>query len=286
MANSAVHLTTPPDAALIEAGDRTVLAATPYRHGRVVLASFGQWFHPEPGRPTWKLTRRGGHWTRQIPPDQRPVESGRGLHIPLLRNVMAWLDEPHNRGELAQLRQPFVDAHRAGLLDQFRVKPRAELAGAMEDLIGSVPDGMWKEEALWVAGESLLQLFYFQKSRHHPGYGWPTGRPPQPEPRYFQQLVAEFPDSTLRPFARWRLADCRRNCCVRNGRFQMIQRHIGGLQSKHFSKSTLRKAAMPGLGLNCASVRYSSGTVISAPHCHTIAMLRSAWQTVRRNRLH
>ena len=210
MAKNAVPLTVPSEATLVQAGDQTVLAALPYRHGRVVLASFGQWFQPGPGGPEWRFVRTGRHWTAERPPEELPVETGLGLHLPLLRNVISWLDEPHAGGELDRRRQAVLDAHRAGLLDQFRVKPRAELATAMDDLIASAPAGTWKEEALWVAGESHLQAFYFPTGRGHPTYAWPVDAPRHTESRYFQQLVEQFPDSPLRPFAQWRLADCQR----------------------------------------------------------------------------
>jgi len=207
-ANNAVSLTVPPMAALVQAGDQTVLAAMPYRFGRVVVASFGQWFQPGPGGPNWKLAIGSAHWTRELPRDKLPIETGPGLQLPLLRNVISWLDEPHAQGTIASLRQPFVNAHRAGLLDQFCIKPRAELARAMDALIAQVPAGTWKEEALWAAGESHLQLFYFPRNKGQPAYGWPIDEPRHTESRYYRQLV-EFPDSSLRPYAQWRLADCK-----------------------------------------------------------------------------
>jgi hypothetical protein len=208
-AKNAVHLTVPPEAALIQAADRTVLAAMPYRHGRVVIASFGQWFQPGPGGPKWRLVRTSNHWTIDLPPADLPIETGPRLHLPLLRRVMSWLDEPHVGEELGRLRQPFIDAHRRGLLDQFRIEPRAELTTAMDDLIANVPGGDWKEEALWVAGESCLQQFYFPRRKGSPSYGWAVGEPRHNESRYFQQLIEQFPNSPLRPFAQWRLADCK-----------------------------------------------------------------------------
>ncbi len=194
---------------MIQAGDQTVLAAMPYRFGRVVVASFGQWFQPGPGGPNWKLSVGSAHWTRELPRDKLPIETGPGLHLPLLRNVISWLDEPHAQGTIASLRQPFVNAHRAGLLDQFCIKPRAELARAMDALIAEVPAGTWKEEALWAAGESHLQLFYFPRNKGQPAYGWPIDEPRHTESRYYRQLVEQFPDSSLRPYAQWRLADCK-----------------------------------------------------------------------------
>jgi hypothetical protein len=54
MAKNAVNLRVPPKTALVNAGDRTVLAAFPFRNGRVVLAAFGQWFLPDPDIPKTK----------------------------------------------------------------------------------------------------------------------------------------------------------------------------------------------------------------------------------------
>ena len=78
------------------------------------------------GRPGWKLVITSTPYrTTATEPDKCPYEDGPGLHMPLLRNVVAWLDEPHASGKIGQARQPFVNAPRTGLLDQFRVKPRA-----------------------------------------------------------------------------------------------------------------------------------------------------------------
>ncbi len=209
MAKNAVHLTVPPEATLIEAADRTVLAAMPYRHGRVVIASFGQWFQPGPGGPEWKMVRRPRHWSIDLPAEDLPIETGPGLHVPLLRNVMSWLDEPHAGKELGRLRQPFLDAHRRGLLDQFRIEPRAELTAAMDNLIASVPEGDRKEEALWTAGESCLQQFYLSRKKGNPYYGWVRSEQRHIESRYFQRLVEQFPNSPLSAFAQWRLAECK-----------------------------------------------------------------------------
>lgn len=218
MAKNTVHLSVPPDFALVKSGDKTVLAALPYREGRLVVCSFGQWFQPEPGRPAWLLKRRSRHWTRNIPPAQRPVESGQGLHLPLLRNVVAWLDEPHGNGRPSGNRQLLETALRTSLLVQFQVQPRDELVPAMDRLVTDVSDGFWKEEALWIAGEACLQLYYFPAgNRESAFYGWKSGEPSGAEPRYYQELIDRFPDSPLTPMARWRLADCGRRVYVNAG---------------------------------------------------------------------
>ena len=215
MAKDAVHLEAPPEASLISAGKRTVLVALPYRQGRVVVASFGQWFHPEPGRPDWKLRRFNSHWTRDVPPGKRPVESGKRVEMNLLRSVLRWLRQPLDDEPLQTIRDRFAAAHRVGLDVQFQIQPQEKLYEAMDRLVDQMPSGTWKEEALWAAGESILQMFYFAVTpMEHPPYGWPIGRPMKPDARYFQQLVDQFPDSPLRTLAEWRFTDCRRRAIM------------------------------------------------------------------------
>ncbi len=86
MAKNAVNLEVPEKTALIRAGDRTVLAAIPYRQGRVVVSSFAQWFHPDPDYTG-------------MPHKDSPVERGDEWHFSLLRNVVSWLAEPGHDGQ-------------------------------------------------------------------------------------------------------------------------------------------------------------------------------------------
>lgn len=210
MAKNAGPLAVPQESALIQSGDKTILAALPYRTGRMVVCSFGQWFQPQPGRPAWLLNRRSQHWTRSLPPAERPVESGPALQMPLLRNVVAWLDEPLGKGGNSPNRRMLESALRTSLLVQFQVQPRDELAAEMDRLVGGVSGGDWKEEALWIAGEACLQLNYFAPVKTSAFYGWTRGEPSAAEPRFYQELIDQFPDSALEPYAQWRLADCRR----------------------------------------------------------------------------
>jgi tetratricopeptide (TPR) repeat protein len=209
MAKNAVHLSVPEESALIQSGDKTVLAAMPYRMGRIVVCSFGQWFQPEFERHA--LTKSNVHWrTSNLPLAQLPVEFGRGLQMPLLRNVVAWLDQPHGKGTKSSNQQMLESALRTSLLVQFQVQPRDELAAAMDRLVASVSGGVWKEEALWIAGEACLQLYYFPAGVTNASYGRKGGEPSEAEPRFYQELLERFPDSALEPYAQWRLADCRR----------------------------------------------------------------------------
>ncbi|MFW6114150.1 MAG: tetratricopeptide repeat protein [bacterium] len=234
MAKCAVHLDVPQDASLIQADGKTVLAAMPYRQGRVVVSSLGQWFHPEPGRPDWKLRRKNSHWTRNVPPAKRPIENGKRVEIPLLKQVLNWLAEPSTDQKLHAVRERFSEAHRVGLDVQFQIQPREKLTAAMDRLIAAMPDGTWKEEALWEAGEAMLQLFYFAETEmQHPHYNFPMSQPPSPEPRYFQQLIDQFPKSPLHPFAQWRLADCQRRLLINAARPQR------GYVRPHYSKELI-----------------------------------------------
>lgn len=209
MAKNAVPLSVPRESAWIQSGNKTLLAALPYRKGRLIVCSFGQWFQPDPGRPAWLLKRHNQHWTRNIPPAQRPVESGRNVHMPLLRHVVRWLDEPHRDATRPRNQKLLASALRTSLLVQFQVLSRDQLVPEMDRLVADVSDGVWREEALWIAGEACLQLCYFTEGNYGlASYGWKRGEPIGAQPRYYQELIDRFPDSSLTPMAQWRLADC------------------------------------------------------------------------------
>ena len=156
MAKNAVNLKVPPGTGLIQAGDRTVLAAFPYRQGRVVVASFGQWFMPSPFfAPNGERVR---HWSYQLPRESLPLEYGPQRELPLLANVIRWLTEPRPDDEqLQDRRKPFAEALAASLNVQFNLAPRNSLKDAMKKLIAEAPGGVWKEEALWTAGEASMR---------------------------------------------------------------------------------------------------------------------------------
>ncbi len=97
MAKSAVNLRVPAGTGLIQAGDRTVLAAMPYRRGRVVVASLGQWLQPGLSGPPDIVAER---W-RQVPKDNLPLETGSQRQLPLLANVVRWLTNRARRGAVA-----------------------------------------------------------------------------------------------------------------------------------------------------------------------------------------
>lgn len=210
MAKNSVHLDVPAESVLIEAGDRTVLAAVPYRHGHVVLASFAQWFEPDPDYPSWMRRRsKNGHWTKEIPAKDRPIETGSNLQLPLLRKVVEWLHERGRSGTSHPQRRLLSEAWQVSRDIQFQAVPREELQPALERLLRQVESGFWTEEALWAAGEASMHLFYFPDSKRiaQPTYSWQMGHPPDPEPRYYRRLLDEFPDSPLHPYAQWRFAD-------------------------------------------------------------------------------
>ena len=216
MAKCAVNLQVPEGSALIHSNDRVVLAAMPYRAGRVVVASFGQWFYPHVRAILLPLSRRAQP-LRSVPRLQRPLESGKGLQHDLLKNVLAWLSEPaENDAELAELRKRFTAARQVSFRNILGLATDKDLEASMDQLVADTKPAIWREEALWTAGEAFLQSF-FEEGRRGPvrlragelmKHFEDDSRDPQPA--YFQRLVAEFPDSPLRPFAQWRLAECQR----------------------------------------------------------------------------
>jgi TolB-like protein len=214
-AKTAVGLHVPAEAALIRAGRRTVLAALPYRAGRVVVASFGQWFIPDTdwmGPDWWRRRTAGERRTGQLSEEMCPVEHGDKLYQPLLRNVTAWLTAPRDDAPSGSgLPAAFRAAHLVSLQVQLRLRPREDLTGAMDKLVAAARGDPWREEALWAAGEAFNELQWFLLPNDTLYYQWfhPEG-PPEPAPRYYQKLVASFPGSPLLPMARWRLAECAR----------------------------------------------------------------------------
>ncbi len=215
MAKCAVNLKAPAEASLIRAGDQTVLAAMPYRHGRVVVASLGQWFVPysklpDVGKP------RSTSLARTVPWEKLPLATGKNLHLPLLKNVVAWLTVPHGNGNHGpSQRELFEKAHLVSLRAQFQAVPIEALTTAMDKLIETAEPGIWKEEALWAAGEASLAPLSYLNSGHlgrEPPYHLKEyPRFPAPAAECYRRLIREFPDSPLAPYARWRLAYCKWN---------------------------------------------------------------------------
>jgi TolB-like protein len=212
MAKNPVNLKVPAAAALIQAGDRTVLAAMPYGQGRIVVASLGQWFLPNPNMTVDQYHWDGRHWTSQLAREKLPLEAGDGLQLPLLKNVIAWLAEPHRDGKPSAPRSQIVDAQFAALKAQFGVAPFQTETDAMQRLIADSEPGSWTEESLWAAGEGSLQLvFRSSGASSDANMYWPRNAPfPAPGPHYYERLVEQFPESPLRPYAQWRLAECHR----------------------------------------------------------------------------
>jgi len=225
MAKNAVNLKVPQGTGLIQAGDRTVLAAMPYRRGRVVVASFGQWFLPTFSIET--TYRWPGHRTSQLPQNNVPLETGQQRQLPLLMNVVRWLTEPRlDDEELDDRRKPFVEALATSMRVQFGVVPRETLKDPLKKLVAEAEAGVWKEEALWTAGEASLRWAFLGRgdALQYSLYDyWSKDGPPYPVPEYYQRLIDEFPQSPLRPLAQWRLADCRRRKAIAD-RFKELQR--------------------------------------------------------------
>jgi WD40 repeat protein/TolB-like protein len=224
MARHAVGLNVPAEASLIRSQGRTVLAALNYRQGRLVVSSFGQWFLPDPtifgGNWEQRLERRSGHWTSELPVSKLPLEELRGEHQTLLNNAIDWLAAPSPR-EVEVLRRDFADGWLAGRQFEARAIPQDELVRRMDRMIDSANAGVWKEEALWLAGESLLRKQYYPEPYHlrSPDYGETFGHLLSPQPKYFKRLIDQFADSPLRAYAQWRLGDCEMQLVFQRDRF-------------------------------------------------------------------
>ncbi len=173
MAKNAVNLRVPAGTGLIQAGDRTVLAAMPYRRGRVVVASLGQWLQPGLSGPPDIVAER---W-RQVPKDNLPLETGSQRQLPLLANVVRWLTSRAHEEQLQDLRKPLVAALAAGMRVQFSAAPRESLKDPLQKMISEAEPGVWKEEALWAAGEASLRWAYaIEPTDFAPTYRFPHGR--------------------------------------------------------------------------------------------------------------
>jgi len=142
-----------------------------------------------------------------------PVESFTGTNAALLKQTIAWLTETRSddRNIDAQ-RALFQHAWQAARQFEGRALPRTQLTEAMNDLVDQT-QGEWKEEALWLAGEAHLRMYYFYTKYHlrWPSYGYDREAGwLAPKPEFFDRLIEQFPNSPLRPFAQWRRAECPR----------------------------------------------------------------------------
>jgi WD40 repeat protein/tetratricopeptide (TPR) repeat protein len=199
---------------LMESDGRTILAATQYRKGKVVVSSFGQWLMPDP-------TVFGNRWNDYIrktypgsltgPP---PVEAPTSTNAKLLAQTLAWLSKRDTAGaepdeSRARLRTVLTDVRRfentASDLDQ--------VVDAFEDLIDNA-DGEAKEDALWLAGESFLRLYHQHARSSSVAFFSNDQKTEVPGIKYYERLIQQFPDSALRPFAEWRRAECIRRASL------------------------------------------------------------------------
>ena len=196
-------------------------AVSPWAGGRGVARAMVP-AHPVDGAGIgMALAQRG------LPRDTLPLENGQQRQLPLLVNVVRWLTEPRpDDEELEDRRKPFVEALAASMRVQFGVVPRETLKDPLKKLVAEAEAGIWKEEALWTAGEASLRWMYLgdRDNLGFPAYYFLSAQgPPQPVPEYYQRLIDEFPQSPLRPLAQWRLADCRRRQAIAD-RFKVLRR--------------------------------------------------------------
>ena len=222
MAKNSVALTAPPESVLIEADGKAILTAAPYRLGRIAVASFGQWFLPDPsvisGNPSItafavQRHRYAGHRSANVPMAELPLESGAGLQTDLLNNLIGWLAAPHHRGaDLDRWRNELGEAHLAAAKVQAKIVSWNTLSPILDRLIENAPDPVAREESLWMAAEAYQQSCYEPGQGHllYPNYGNFDGRRPDGGSAYYAKLDSQFSDSPLRPFAQWRRAECLR----------------------------------------------------------------------------
>jgi len=206
MLKCAIPLDAPEGSMAVRWYEKKVMVALPYREGRVVVSSFGQWFLPDISDLGEWWTRAPGRHTQELI-DQAPMEGPQSVELPLLRNAVAWLAEPvAGRPEGRRLPADFLKAQHAALEVVYRLRPRAELPAALDALVAGA--GERREEALWVAGGSGCALQWFDNGPGEMMYAWKIEEgPPRPDPRPFQELARAYPRSELAPFARWEAAE-------------------------------------------------------------------------------
>lgn len=211
-ARHAVRLDCPAEVSLIESNDQTVLAAIPYRAGRVVVSSFGQWLVPDP-------TIFGRQWQRHLagvygknrPINTLPVAALTGTNATLIKQTIRWLtDKRPELDAIAGQREQFRQAWDKHLKFEAGAMSYADWTAGVSELIDK-SEGMWKEEALWLAGETHLRQHFRHVNNMR---DWPTPRESNdglqlaPEFDFFNRLVEQFSDSRLRQFAEWRQVEC------------------------------------------------------------------------------
>ena len=226
-ARLAVVLECSDDVSLVESNGKTILAALPYRHGRVVVSSFGQWLLPDPtifGK-TWERNINYRYASvRQV--SAMPLQSFSGTHAQLIQQSIDWLTEA--RPELDAIvdrRAEFAPAWRSAREYEAQAIDRDKMTDAMKRLIDKLSDE-WKEEALWLAGEAHLRMMFFDEKYplRRPSYGYVnSGEMPLPKTEYFTRLVQQFPNSPLTGLAQWRLAECAYRPLIYHGSRQLGQ---------------------------------------------------------------
>jgi TolB-like protein len=208
-------LEAPPSAVLLRSDQRPILAALDYRAGRVVAATFGQWFLPEQGLTLSPSILWANDAARYPRAGLLPVDREDRQCRPLLGKVLAWLGERRTATpEITAQRQRMLAAQHVARNVQYQLASRAELQAAIEHWVTTATPGVEREESLWAAGEAALQLAYeahpYAMDRVRPAGDYP---PPLAATAY-RRLLAEFPDSPLKPYAQWRAADCARRAAI------------------------------------------------------------------------
>ena len=213
MAKCAVELDAPAGSTVVRWNEKKLVVALPYHDGRVVVATLGQWFHPETsGLGDWqRLTRMRANG---IDPDQLPPESA-----PRCKRRCSGMSSPGSPSPPRPGRvvgpSPMTFSRRT------RPRWRSSTASArprnfLASWTPSSPARGRRQEALWAAGEAMKPQQWCQGGDALV-YGWKDASgPPKLDPHYFEDLVREFPRGELRPYAQWEAAEFARIAQVRD----------------------------------------------------------------------
>lgn len=220
MARNAAPLTllgASPLQAIAASKDGNMIAAGNYRQGRIVVASFGQWWLPDHDVKDKKNMSVSFDWNMKTDIELTPFEIGARLEPDLLKSVVGWLIEPEKERHSRPLQQEFAAANQVAREVMLNVRPQQDLRVAMDHLIASADDRELGEEAIWVAALAFDPYYWARNcdANRKRFLGLNKGQSPRPlAPEYFELLLQQYPDSELRPYAEWFLADTKRREAV------------------------------------------------------------------------
>lgn len=205
-----------PLASLVESPEGTLLAAGNYRRGRVVVASFGQWWLPEHDVKHKKRVTVVIDWNMKGNIETSPFEIGPRLETGLLKSVVTWLLEPAKQDPPRPLGDEFARAQQIAREAMLGLRSPSELRLAMDQLVAATKADEMGEEALWVAGLAFEPYSWTscQADRARSLGTCDNQAPRALAPEYFELARDLYPDSSLFPYAEWFVADVKRREAV------------------------------------------------------------------------